>query len=184
MTKANQYEKLFAEFYRVERDMRDAPQDGQQRELQSVARAIVKFEVENELPQLKRLVANHVTALAAIQQAKEKLARLEHSIANQREYITAKFPSADTTDDAIACLGWELSAKLGAAAIESLTSRAVELERELKTFVRDHKGASDCLLVEQVHGFDKITRESFAWLQREVEQAAQAEATEAQQVAA
>jgi hypothetical protein len=176
MNRADQYQKLFAEFYRIEREMRDAPQDGQQRELQSAARRIVAFEVETELPKLKQLVEDHGAAVAAIEQAKQKLARLETSIASQREYITGKFPSADTTADAIDCLAWELSARLGAQAVERLTAKAVELEKELRSFLKERKGLSDCLIVQQLHGWDKVTRESFAWLQREIAQAASADA--------
>ena len=70
---------------------------------------------------------------------------------------------------------WQPSTRLGIRAIERLTAKAVELEGDLKTFVRDRKGISDCLLVEQEHGFDKVTKESFSWLYREVEQTAKAE---------
>jgi hypothetical protein len=69
-----------------------------------------------------------------------------------------------------------LSARLGAQAVERLTAKAVELEKELRSFLKERKGLSDCLIVQQLHGWDKVTRESFAWLQREIAQAASADA--------
>ncbi|MEY2487385.1 MAG: hypothetical protein QOH39_3033 [Verrucomicrobiota bacterium] len=164
------YQKLFADFSRIETEMRDSPEDGQQASLRTAARAIVRFEHEHQLPKLKQLVADHGAAVAAIEAAKQKLTRLERSIANQRLYITARFPTADTTTDAIDLLAWELSAKLGGAAIERLVARAAEIEQELKLFVRDRKNISDCLAVEQEHGWSRTMKESFLYLFREFEQ--------------
>src|SRR5436190_10692494 len=144
--------------------MRDAPQDGQQRELQSAARAIVRFELENELPKLKQLVEDHGAAVAAVEAATQKLSRLELSISNQRRFIVNRFPANDTTGDALDLLAWELSAQLGSTAIEELQTRAVELESELRVFLKGKSGLADCLLVQRNEGWDKATAESFDWL--------------------
>ncbi len=154
------YQRLFQDFSRVERRMGDHPQDGQQAELRTAARAIIRFEHEQELPRLKQLVTEHGSAVAAVGAAKQKLTRLERSIASQRTYIVDRFPTVDTTGDALDLLGWELSAQLGAQAIEQLTARAVETEQELRALVKRKTGLADCLLVQQNEGWDKITQVS------------------------
>jgi hypothetical protein len=169
-TLSDKYRRLFEEFRRIEREMAERQPD-RQRDLITAARAIIRFEHEHELPRLKQWVSEHAAAVSAIEGAKQKLLRLERSIANQRDYIATRFPTTDTTADAIDCLAWELSAKLGASAIERMTVRAAELERELREFVKERKGISHCLTVEQERGWDKVTRENFSWLEREVEQA-------------
>ena len=173
MSKADQYRKLWDAWNRIDRAMREAPQDGQQTDLRTAARAIVRFEHENQLPHLKALIADHAQAISALEQAAQKLKRLQSSIASRRDYITDKFPTADVTSDAIDCLAWELSAKLGAEAVERLTARAAEIEQVLKIFVKGKTGLGDCILVEQQVGWDARTRESFSWLTREFPQTTQ-----------
>lgn len=161
------YRKLFENFSKIDREMQSAPRDGLQTELRSAARAVVRFEVENELPKLKQLVADHGAAVAAIEGAKQKLTRLERSIASQESFISSRFATTDTTADALDLLGWRESARVGSATVDALTAKAVDLEQELKAFVRDRKGISDCLAVEQQFGWDRPTRDSFSWLNRE-----------------
>lgn len=165
---SEQYERLYQNFNRIDDQMRSAPQDGQQDTLRTAARAIVRFEHAHELPRLKQLVADHGTAVSAIEVAKQKLTRLERSIAAQGGYIEGRFAEHDVTGDAIDLLAWELSARLGSQAVERLTDRALELEEQLHAFVRSHPGISDCLAVEREVGWDKVTRESFDWLNHEV----------------
>ncbi len=164
---ADTYARLFSEFKRIETEMRERPQDGQQTELRTAARALIRFEHEHELPRLKQLVTEHASAVAAVEAARQKLTRLERSIATQRGYIVDRFPTTDVTSDSVDLLGWELSAQLGAQAIDQLTARAVETEQELRSLVKGRSGLSDCLLVQQEQGWDKITADSWDWMRRE-----------------
>jgi len=150
--------------------MGEHPQDGQQASLRTAARAIVRFEHEHELPRLRQLVSEHAAAVSAIEVAKQKLTRLERSIRAHEEYVIQRFSTADIAADAIDLLAWRLSATLGAQAVERLTRKAVDVEAELKKLIKDCKGISDCLQIERDHGWDKVTRESFDWLRREVAQ--------------
>lgn len=169
-TLSDKYAKLFQDFSHVDEKMRSAPEDGLQRELQGCARRIVTFEHEHRLPRLKLLVADHGSAVSAIEVARQKLTRLERSIVSQASYIENRFAEHDVTGDSFDLLAWELSARLGAQAVAKLTERALELEDELHAFVKSHPGASDCIQVEQKLGWDKTTRESFSWLDREAVQ--------------
>ncbi len=164
---ADKYAKLFRDFRSIETAMRDAPQDGQQTELRTAARALIRFEHENELPRLKSLVADHAAAVSAVDLANAKLLRLERSIAAQESYIRGRFATHNTTTDAIDLVGWRESARLGREAAQSLVLTAQALENELREFVKNRKGVSDCLEVEREHGWDAITAQSFDWLRRE-----------------
>ena len=144
-----------------------APRNGQQSEILAAARKIIGFECANELPRLKQLVADHGAAVSALEQVKQKLVRLERAIVNQESYIAGRFAAVDTTGDALELLGWRESARIGAETVGTLTAKAVALEQELRLFLKGRGGLGDCLAVEQQTGWDKRTRESFAWLERE-----------------
>jgi hypothetical protein len=72
------------------------------------------------------------------------------------------------TNDCIDLQAWREAEKLGSEAIELLKTRAHGIERQLREFIKDKKGISDCLEVDRSKGFSRSERESFAWVEREV----------------
>ena len=87
--------------------------------------------------------------------------------------MSQRFAEHDVVGDTLDLLAWKESARFGAEAVKSLIAEAAGLESELRAFVKERKGISDCLTVEQQLGWDKTTRESFSWLVRECEQSQQ-----------
>ena len=167
MKLSDSYAKLFQDYRKVESAMAEGSPD-LQRDLQSAARAIVRFECENQLPRLRELVTAHRNSVSEIEVAKQKLNRLESSIRNQEFFILKRFSETDTTVDALDLLGWRESARIGAQAIEALNEQAADLEAELKTFVKDHRGVSECIEIESSSiAWNKSERENFSWMARD-----------------
>jgi hypothetical protein len=164
------YSKLFSNYRKVEQRMSEGFADLQE-DLLTAARAIVRFEIEHALPKLKELVSAHGSAVANIEAARAKLNRLERSIANQELYVSQRFAEHDVVGATLDLLAWKESARFGAEAVKSLIAEGAGLESELRAFIKERKGISDCLTVEQQLGWDQTTRESFSWLFREVAQA-------------
>lgn len=133
-----------------------------QSDLLSAARAVVRFQVQNELPKLRELVAVHRDSVTEIESAKQKLSRLASAIRNQEFCICQRFAQNDVTAESIDLLAWREVAKLGQNAVQLLEEQAIRLERELREFIKAHKGVSDCLEIDSSSiAWSKSERDNF-----------------------
>jgi hypothetical protein len=165
MALATEYAGLIRVYRKVERAQAEEPRDGLGKELQDAARRITAFEHHHELPRLRSLIAAHGEAVGKIESAQAKLDKLERAIHSQELFISQRFADNDVISDTIELLAQRESALLGAKAVARLIAIAAEIEVELKTVVKAHPGASDCLSV--AGQWDAKERADWSWMQRE-----------------
>ena len=92
---SDQYRQLLSQYQKAREEMRTAPRDGLQEELQTLARRVIAFECKNETERLKSLIATHHEAAAKIELARQKLQKLERAVISQEILIAARFPESD-----------------------------------------------------------------------------------------
>ncbi len=166
---SDQYRQLLSQYQKAREEMRTAPRDGLQEELQTLARRVIAFECKNETERLKSLIATHHEAAAKIELARQKLQKLERAVISQEILIAARFPESDVIGLTLDLIAFERSALIGAQAVENLIAVADDAEADVTGFLKVHRGVSECLPLAREFDWES-DRPNFAWMEREFSQ--------------